>query len=220
MSIRILSFSVALAATAFAAPAHALHFGSGHAKGQCFANSSGAAAIQPCVANAGNQQISMRYIANENVFFGPLMIGGQCLQANGQGQKLSFGACNNSPAQQWKLTGSNRMLNNGQGFCADLPGGTTAAGAGIIAWPCSGASNQKWHGDIKVIAVPNMASTTTGAPLAVAKTTNAAKGVKANDVVSSTGSVVAAGAGNIVAGGAGNIVAGGAGNIVAGGAGN
>lgn len=190
-------------------------FVSAHAGGTCLTNSSGTAAIQGCIKGAGSQNIQMRWVAAENVFYGPLKVSGQCLEAKGQGQALAFTACRTGPAQEWKLTGSTGQLNNGQGMCADLPNQTRQVGSPIIAWPCHGGGNQKWlngnYSRIKVFAVPNMRAVPTGTKLSV---------VNNNIVAGGAGNIVAAGAGNIVAGGAGNIVAGGAGNIVAGGAGN
>ncbi|MEV7028585.1 RICIN domain-containing protein, partial [Kitasatospora sp. NPDC093558] len=29
-------------------------------------------------------------------------------------------------------------------LCADVGGGSTAAGAQVIQWPCTGAANQRW----------------------------------------------------------------------------
>ena len=190
-------------------------FASAHAQGHCITNASGTASIQGCVSRASNQSINMRWIAAENVFYGPLSVGGQCLEARGQGQPLAFTACKAGPAQEWKLTGANGVLNNGQGMCADLPNGTRQTGSAIIAWPCNGGSNQKWlnasYNKAKVIPVPGMKQVPAGTRLQI---------VGNNIVAGGAGNIVAAGAGNIVAGGAGNIVAGGAGNIVAGGAGN
>jgi hypothetical protein len=190
-------------------------FVSAHASGHCLTNSGGTASIQGCLKSAGAQSIQMRWIAAENVFFGPLRINGQCLEARGQGQALAFSACRPGPAQEWKLTGRTGQLNNGQGMCADLPNQTRQSGSPIIAWPCHGGSNQKWlngnYSAVKVLALPNMKPVPAGTPLSISN---------GNIVAGGAGNIVAAGAGNIVAGGAGNIVAGGAGNIVAGGAGN
>lgn len=213
--IRRAAIAVALSGGLLAFAHAQEQFISAHAAGTCLTNSGGTASIQGCVKSSSSQSIAMRWIAGENVFFGPLKIGGQCLEARGQGQALGFSACKPSPAQEWKLTGSTGALNNGQGMCADLPNQTRQAGSPVIAWPCHGGNNQKWlngnYSRAKIHAVPNMKSVPPGTPLTVSGP---------NIVSGGAGNVIAAGAGNIVAGGAGNIVAGGAGNIVAGGAGN
>ena len=198
------------------AQAQAEQFASAHAPGHCLASSANGARIEGCVSRLATQGIAMRYIPGENVFFGPLSLGGQCLEARGQGQPLVFTTCRAGPAQEWKLTGATGVLNNGQGMCADLPNGTRKTGSPVIAWPCNNASNQKWlnaryRTGLSVTAIPGMKPVAPGTALQV---------VNGNIVAGGAGNIVAAGAGNMVAGGAGNIVAGGAGNIVAGGAGN
>lgn len=211
-----LCFSLGFAAMALAAPlAQAEQFASAHAAGHCISSSGGQATIQGCVSGSSAQNIAMRWIAAENVFYGPLQIGGQCLEARGQGQPLGFAGCKPGPAQEWKLTGASGVLNNGQNLCADLPNGTRATGAALIAWPCNGGSNQKWWNNnsqkIRVVAVPGMKAVAVGTVLRLS-----GDKLIANDGAS----IVGSGGGNIVGSGGGNIVAGGAGNIVAGGAGN
>ena len=211
-----LSLSLGFAALALAAPvAQAEQFASAHAAGHCISSTGGQATIQGCASGASAQNIAMRWIPAENVFFGALQIDGQCLEDRGQGQPLAFAGCNGSKAQEWKLTGANGVLNSGQNRCADLPNGTRATGAALIAWPCNGGSNQKWWNNnsqkIRVIAVTNMRPVAVGTVLRLS-----GDKLIANDGAS----IVASGGGNIVASGGGNMVAGAAGNIVAGGAGN
>ena len=198
-----------------ATPAFAEQFASAHSRGTCITNSGGTATIQGCVLNASNQVISMPYQSSGNLFYGALKIGGQCLEAKGQGQPLVFTACNSSKAQLWKLTGNTGVLNNEQSLCAELPGETKNVGSTVNAWSCKGGAHQTWwsHGSsrAKIHAIPGMKPVAVGTKLQV---------MNGNIVAGGAGNIVAAGAGNIVAGGAGNIVAGGAGNIVAGGAGN
>lgn len=50
--------------------------------------------------------------------------------------------------QQWQLTpnadGSYTLVNSASQLCADVNGGSTAAGAAVIQWTCTGADNQRW----------------------------------------------------------------------------
>lgn len=50
--------------------------------------------------------------------------------------------------QEWKFTrqtdGSYELVNVQSGLCADVEGGSTAEGAKVIQWACSGGSNQHW----------------------------------------------------------------------------
>ncbi len=201
-------FSFVIAAAGLCAPllAQAERFASATASGYCLTNSSGTAAITGCSTSVAGQNISMDYKPGENVFYGQLKAGGQCLDASGA--RLVFANCKAGDAQIWKLTGSTGMLNNGAGNCVGVASGAlttskcSAGGAGLTWWTEKRA---------KVIAVPNMKSVAIGTKLSVSG---------ANIVAGGAGNIIAAGAANIVAGGAGNIVAGGAGNIVAGGAGN
>lgn len=167
--------------------------------GQCLANSGGRAVMQPCSMSRHNNNI--RYIPGENVFFGQLQQGGQCLEMNRSGQ-VFFATCNFSKFQEWKFSASGQFNNADPGLCA-VPSGGGVAGARC---PAGGWANLSYA----VVRVPNL-NVARGTPLAI----------RGTDLVHKmTGAIVAGGAGNIVAGGAGNIVAGGAGNIVAGGAGN
>jgi hypothetical protein len=196
--------------TAFCLPftAQAEMFTSVGSPGRCLANAGGTPVAVGCVVNTANQNISMRYILGENVFYGQLNIGGQCLDA--AGATLKFAACKAGDAQIWKLSGNSGLINNPAGICVTASGssvGTTACSKGgnaLVWWNLGGKK-------AKIIAVPNMA------PVAVGELLK----LSGDKLISTNGTtIVAAGAGNIVAGGAGNIVAGGAGNIVAGGAGN
>ncbi len=203
-----LALVIAVAGLCSPLVAQAERFVSATAAGYCLANAGGSATLQGCSTSAPGQNISMDYKAGENVFYGQLKAGGQCLDASGA--RLVFAACKGGDAQTWKLTGSTGMLNNGAGNCVAAASGSvttskcSAGGAGLTWWTESGKK-------ARVIAVPGMKTVSTGTRLSVSGT---------NIVAGGAGNVIAAGQGNIVAGGAGNIVAGGAGNIVAGGAGN
>lgn len=167
--------------------------------GQCLANNGGKAVMAPCSMSRHNNNI--RYIPNENVFFGQLQQGSQCLEMNRSGQ-VFFATCNFSKFQEWKFTGSGQFNNADPGLCL-VPSGGALAGR-----PCPSAG---WVNlSYTVVRVPNM-NAPRGTVLAI----------RGNDLINKqTGAIVSGGAGNIVSGGAGNIVSGGAGNIVSGGAGN
>jgi Ricin-type beta-trefoil lectin domain len=198
------------ATAAFCLPlsAQAEMFTSAGSPGYCLANAGGTPVAQGCVKSATNQSISMPYRAGENVFYGQLNIGGQCLDVSGA--TLKFAACKPGDAQIWKMTGNTGLISNGQGNCVSASGGS------VSTVPCSrGGKGLTWWnlgaGKVKIIAVTMQKTVAPGTVLKVS----------GDKLIANDGSsVVAAGAGNIVAGGAGNIVAGGAGNIVAGGAGN
>ncbi|MES2280457.1 MAG: ricin-type beta-trefoil lectin domain protein [Pseudomonadota bacterium] len=205
---RRICFSLLAAGLAAGTPllAQAERFASAGAQGYCLTNSGGSATITGCSTSVPGQNISMDYKAGENVFYGQLKAGGQCLDASGA--RLVFAGCKAGDAQIWKLTGNTGMLNNGAGNCVGVASGSlttskcSAGGSGLTWWTEKRA---------RVIAVPNMKSVAVGTKLKIS----------GNNLIANDGaSIVAGGAGNIVAGGAGNIVAGGAGNIVAGGAGN
>ncbi len=167
--------------------------------GQCLANNGGRAVLAPCSMSRHNNNI--RYIPNENVFFGQLQQGSQCLEMNRSGQ-VFFATCNFSKFQEWKFSANGQFNNADPGLCVVPQGGA------LVGRPCpaAGWSNLSYT----VVRVPNM-NAPRGTVLAI----------RGNDLINKqTGAIVAGGAGNIVAGGAGNIVSGGAGNIVSGGAGN
>jgi len=167
--------------------------------GKCLANSGGQAVLAPCSMSQHNNNI--RYVAAENVFFGQLQQGSQCLEMDKAG-KVRFTTCNFSKFQEWKFSASGQFNNADPGLCL-APSGNSVVGTRC---PAAGWTNVSYT----VVKVPNM-NAPRGTPLAI----------KGNDLVNKqTGAIVAGGAGNIIAGGAGNIIAGGAGNIIAGGAGN
>lgn len=184
-----LSLSAMLLAAPPAARADVFAYG-----GQCLANSGGKAVMAPCSMSRHNNNI--RYIASENVFFGQLQQGSQCLEMNRSGQ-VFFATCNSSKFQEWKFTGSGSFNNGDPGLCI------VPSGSALMGRPCGGGG---WTNlTYAVVKVANL-NVPKGTPLAI----------RGADLINKqTGAVVAAGAGNIVAGGAGNIVAGGAGNVIA-----
>ncbi|MGH1489147.1 MAG: ricin-type beta-trefoil lectin domain protein [Acidimicrobiales bacterium] len=52
-------------------------------------------------------------------------------------------ACNGAAEQQFTLTGSGE-LKTSDGKCLDIAGGSTRAGAEVLAWSCHGGANQKF----------------------------------------------------------------------------
>ena len=167
--------------------------------GQCLANSGGRAVMAACSMSRHNNNI--RYVAAENLFFGQLQQGSQCLEMNRSGQ-VFFATCNFTKFQEWKFTSSGQFSNADPGLCV-MPSGSSVVGTRC---PAGGWANVSYA----VVSVPKL-NVPRGTLLAI----------RGTDLINrQTGAIVAGGAGNIVAGGAGNIVAGGAGNIVAGGAGN
>lgn len=199
-----------VAATAFCLPlaAQAEVFISAGTYGSCLTNSGGTPVAWGCLSGASSQKIDMPFKSGENLFYGQLKIGGQCLDASGA--TLVFANCKAGDAQIWKMTGNTGLLSNGQNNCVSASGGS------VSTVPCSrGGKGLTWWnqsaGKVKIIAVKMEKTVSPGTVLRVS----------GDKLIANDGSsIVAAGAGNIVAGGAGNIVAGGAGNIVAGGAGN
>jgi len=167
--------------------------------GLCLANNGGKAVMAACSMSRHNNNI--RYIAGENVFFGQLQQGSQCLEMNRNGQ-VFFATCNFSKFQEWKFSANGQFNNADPGLCI------VPSGGGLAGRPCPAAG---WVNlSYSVLRVPNM-NAPRGTPLAI----------RGNDLVNKqTGAIVASGGGNIVSGGAGSIIASGGGNIVSGGAGN
>ncbi len=202
---------LALAQFPLAQPASAEMFSSAYAQGTCITNVSGTARIQGCVQGLISQSISMNWIRAENVFYGELRIGNQCLQGNGRGSALTFASCNGGKAQEWKLSGATGMLNNGQNMCADISGASRNEGTAVIAWDCTGAGNQKWWNESyrRVVRIASMRPVPVGTRLRLVGSTLYIDG-SATVVATSVSGIIAAGGGNIIAAGGGNIIASGA----------
>lgn len=182
----------------FAVPVAQADVFASFANNDCLANQGGQAVLANCSMSRHNND--MRYVQGENVFYGPLRQGGQCLDV--QNNRLMFAGCNGSKSQVWKLSG-NGQLNNEESKCVN-------ANLGVGGCP---HGNAFYNLSYKIVSGIKFTGgePPRGTPLAI----------RGKDLINkNTGQIVAGGAGNIVAGGAGNIVAGGAGNIVAGGAGN
>lgn len=149
---------------------------------------------------------------------GQIQSRGQCLTGKQSGQPLRWEGCRSGDkSQAWALRGA--KLSNEMGFCADLEGENRAANARLVAWSCTGRSNQQWraHGPAQP-AASVLAQVPTAAR---AEFTRNSQSAPAGSIISlATGKVVAAGGGNVVAAGGGNVVAAGGGNVVAAGGGN
>ncbi|WP_223280699.1 ricin-type beta-trefoil lectin domain protein [Streptomyces antnestii] len=63
----------------------------------------------------------------------------KCVTVSGSSIQLS--TCNGSAAQQWQHSGST-LVN--QGKCLDAEGGSSADGTRLIAYTCTGGTNQRW----------------------------------------------------------------------------
>lgn len=66
-----------------------------------------------------------------------------------QGAGLDQSSDTDSDNQWWKLvpatSGYYRLVNVGNGWCADVKDASTADGAAIIQWPNTGGTNQEWQ---------------------------------------------------------------------------
>lgn len=67
-----------------------------------------------------------------------------------QGTALVQTTDTNGANQRWKLvpattSGYHRLVNVGNGLCADVEGGSTADGARVIQWAANGGVNQEWQ---------------------------------------------------------------------------
>jgi hypothetical protein len=191
-----------------AAPAQAEVFLSRHVMGYCLD------------ANMSNHQLIVWNCHggyNQNFGFngyGSVNVGGLCLDTvpvngNPEGQPLKFVRCNNSAGQRWAHDPQNKAIRNEQGWCTDIRGGSTQRGAQVIAWRCSGATNQQWSVG-RVVPIGQLNANW-----------NVRQQLQQMDQrINAAGGVVATGGGNVVATGGGNVVATGGGNIVAVGGGN
>lgn len=180
-----------------------------HAIGMCLDTyaQTGAVHLYPC--HGGSNQ-AFRFVVGS---YGQISLGNQqCLTASSNGAQLTASQCVNNSAQKWGFQ-PNGTLRNELGFCADIERGAKGAGARIIAWSCTGSSNQLWY--------PGVTSSSANIGLAAMANLRSNSGQAfLSSGGFSGGNIVASGGGNIVASGGGNIVASGGGNIVAGGAGN
>lgn len=200
----VLAAGAAALITGLAAePAKAEVIASGHRGGQCLDMKNGVEAILWGCHGAGNQSFAFR-----NGTYGELRVGGRCLATTGgAGAPLAATSCNGSRGQIWTITSSG-ALRNEEGWCADVERGG-GQGSRVIAWQCSGASNQRWG-----LARYMTASQAALQGLLSAQGANALSSLRAGVSVNASG-VVAAGGANVVAAGGGNVVSAGGGNIMA-----
>ncbi len=76
--------------------------------------------------------------------YGAVRQANKCLTGRGPaGQALTWDRCQPGDRNQaWALS-SSRLVNEA-GWCADVEGNRGGAGVRVVAWQCSGASNQRW----------------------------------------------------------------------------
>ncbi|HUC61998.1 MAG TPA: RICIN domain-containing protein [Alphaproteobacteria bacterium] len=209
--------AAAFIVTASAEPAHATVFTSQSAPGYCIdINMSTKQADLWNCHGAFNQNFTFSG-------YGAVKVSNLCLstQARAEGNALVLTTCANTPAQRWGYNSQNHQFNNEQGWCADVRGGSTARGTPIIAWKCSGATNQKWlQGRVVPIAQAPSLGVTQQQLQQLKSADQKINASGGNLVASGGGNLVASGGGNLVASGGGNLVASGGGNLVASGGGN
>ena len=200
--------SLALASLVLPAASQATVFVSSHVPGYCMDinMSTKQAALWNCHGGA-NQNFSF-------AGYGPVKVGNECLDTQGEGKALALTGCRNAKSQRWGYDQAKRQFKNEEGWCADIHSARRDRGTPIIAWKCSdGASNQKWSQG-RVLPITQAGSLGLN-PAQLQKLQGADQAINR-----AGGSIVGNAGGNIVAAGAGNIVAAGGGNIVAAGAGN
>ncbi len=219
--MRIVIFAAAavsaMSVSSFPVLAHADMIASA-SNNQCLANQGGAAVLQVCSNSRHNANFP--YKSGENVFYGALNIGGQCLDVRNR-QQVVFAACNGSKTQTWKLAGATTQLNNEDGVCI------AGSGSSVAVRPCP--ANGSWR-NASYFALPGLPATVArGTPLkilggdVVNSQTGAVvdKGGAAAIVSHDSGGIISHDSGGLVAAGGGNVVAGpGASGLVASGGGN
>ncbi|MEJ7929894.1 RICIN domain-containing protein [Ramlibacter sp. AN1015] len=145
--------------------------------------------------------------------YGAIRVDGQCLTGQSGSQPLRWESCRNGDkAQIWKLSG--RKLNNELGWCADVQGNRGGAGVPVLAWNCSGATNQQWKALARESA-QSFAGRQIRDPGVRNAFIQAARSARPGVVISTaTGQVVSAGGANAVSAGGANVVSAGGGNVV------
>ena len=182
----------------------------------------GSVSIAPCNSASAAQQFQFSG-------YGQIQQGSACLTGDGQfakdgktpvGTPLTMKPCDTkNKNQKWAFNG--RQLNNEGGWCADIKGAGRGSGTPVIAWTCTGRSNQQWG---KVVTRPasNVRNMTPAATKAL-QTAPAGSVIELNSgrvVSQGGGNVVSQGGGNIVSHDGGTVVAAGGGNVVSQGGGN
>lgn len=144
--------------------------------------------------------------------YGQIRLNGQCLGGK-DNQPLRWEGCRGGDkSQTWAFR--NGKLNNELGWCADVEGGRGGAGVRVLAWNCSGSSNQRWNAH-HVVSAQSLGARIGNS--SVARTlADTARVARPGEIISlATGRVVAGGGGNVVAAGSANVVAAGSGNVIA-----
>ena len=133
----------ALAGLALFAPtASAEALEPGNARGMCLDFASGRGVLSRCTGDAPQDLDIPKRGANF------IRVGRYCVAAASQGAQLYATNCRNRAEQYWTYS-QNGTLVNGSGLCADVEGGSRYEGARVIAYNCSGKSNQRfdvWQG--------------------------------------------------------------------------
>lgn len=144
--------------------------------------------------------------------YGQIRLNGQCLGGK-DNQPLRWEGCRGGDKGQiWAFR--NGKLNNELGWCADVEGGRGGSGVRVLAWNCSGSSNQKWKAH-QIQSAQSVAARI-GNPSAGKTLVDTARVARPGEVISlATGRVVASGGGNVVAAGSANVIAAGGGNVIA-----
>lgn len=196
-----------------------------HARGMCLDVRASDNAVLLWTCHGGANQ-AFRFVSGN---YGLISLGNQqCLTGGrNRGSVLTAQTCNNAnQAQKWGFS-SDGSLRNETGFCADIEGGSRAAGTRIISWNCNaGSRNQLWYPAVTSSQV-RFGLATSSAMSETARRRGSVDGLigtagfsGGNMVAAGGGNMVAAGGGNMVLGGAGRMIAAGGGNMVAAGGGN
>ena len=135
---RMIAVFAALGGLALAAPANAESLEVGNAAGMCLDFSNGQGELARC---DGGKFQDLRVSGNG---FAEMRVAGQCVTDVGQGQPLILARCRNRTEQTWYLDGNGALI-SGTRLCADAERRGTSEGTRVLAFKCSGASNQKWR---------------------------------------------------------------------------
>ena len=99
---------------------------------------------------SNNNNVAQMYSTPGTSWFGPIMVGGKCLdvyfasQANGA--SIVVHDCNWGANQMWLMDSLGRLRPMHAWWkCADIPGGDWGWGARIWLWDCHSGLNQQWQ---------------------------------------------------------------------------
>ncbi|WP_295531146.1 RICIN domain-containing protein [Novosphingobium sp. Chol11] len=195
-----------------------------HSRGMCLDVRADDKAVLLWTCHGGANQ-AFRFASGN---YGLISLGNrQCLTGGrSRGAGLTVQTCNNADqAQKWGFQ-SDGSLRNEMSLCADIEGGSRAAGTRIVSWDCNvGSTNQTWYPAVVTRAVTagvqTMSAMSVGMQRGPVLGLIGSAGFSGNNMVAAGGgNMVAAGGGNLVAAGGGNLVVGGAGRLIAAGGGN